>query len=183
MDSDFLGQWTEDNGQRGRLMTVKRLRAGTLCPLSSVLCPKLANHSKNQPTTHQPQRNHHETEHQLERTRDSAPQGHLARPRRGAYGRDCRDGHGLHVHGHTAAGTDHRDHPGEHPAHRRTNGRPWSRCDGRSARAFADARTVPPKNDADWMARCHTVPPRLSIPDFATLSLFNEIKSHRCVQK
>ena len=49
-------------------MTVKRLQAETLCPLSSVPCPQLANHTKNQPT-HQPQRNHHETEHQLERTR------------------------------------------------------------------------------------------------------------------
>ena len=94
-----------DRGQRGRLMTVKRLRVEILCPLSSVLCPQLANHSKNQPTTHQPQRNHHETEHQLERTRDSAPQGHLAGHCRSAYGRDCRDGHRLHVHGHPASGT------------------------------------------------------------------------------
>ena len=64
------------------------------------------------------------------------------------------------------------------PAHPAARCQSAARCDGRSARAFADARTVPPKNDADWMARCHTVPPRLSIPDFATLSLFNEIKSH-----
>ena len=64
------------------------------------------------------------------------------------------------------------------PAHPAARCQSAARCDGRSARAFADARTVPPKNDADWMARCRTVPPRLSIPDFATLSLFNEIKSH-----
>ena len=54
------------------------------------------------------------------------------------------------------------------PAHPAARCQSAARCDGRSARAFADARTVPPKNDADWMARCHTVPPRLSIPDFAT---------------
>ena len=64
------------------------------------------------------------------------------------------------------------------PAHPAARCQSAARCDGRSARAFADARTVPPKNDADWMARCHTVPPRLSIPDFATLSLFNDIKAH-----
>ena len=57
------------------------------------------------------------------------------------------------------------------PAHPAARCQSAARCDGRSARAFADARTVPPKNDADWMARCHTVPPRLSIPDFATLSI------------
>ena len=51
------------------------------------------------------------------------------------------------------------------PAHPAARCQSAARCDGRSARAFADARTVPPKNDADWMARCHTVPPRLSIPD------------------
>ena len=56
------------------------------------------------------------------------------------------------------------------PAHPAARCQSAARCDGRSARAFADARTVPPKNDADWMARCHTVPPRLSIPDIATLS-------------
>ena len=56
------------------------------------------------------------------------------------------------------------------PAHPAARCQSAARCDGRSARAFADARTVPPKNDADWMARCHTVPPRLSIPDFVPSS-------------
>ena len=73
------------------------------------------------------------------------------------------------------------------PAHPAARCQSAARCDGRSARAFADARTVPPKNDADWMARCHTVPPRLSIPDFATLSIkdlsgvSSEDKKNQCL--
>ena len=62
------------------------------------------------------------------------------------------------------------------PAHPSARCQSAARCDGRSARAFADARTVPPKNDADWMARCHTVPPRLSFPDLPHCQIFGKCR-------
>ena len=67
----------------------------------------------------------------------------------------------------------------ERPAHPAARCQSAARCDGRSARAFADARTVPPKNDADWMARCHTVPPRLSIPDFPMRGFVKGVRLRR----